>query len=408
MSKPRLLVIGPTYAIATNRRKLWALAADFEVTCATSRLSGKIFGRPAKEFDELTSAEPIALHRFRGFPSYQANTRFFYQGIEKLFRSTQFDYVLVENEPWGLIKWQAWILTRLFQRQALFGEFSWENVERPGLKGCFLSFCYWLSSLVDDYIVCGNCACRQIFSKHGAGQRPILVAPQLGVDPDLHRPASTAERSTLRKNHDLRENGLLVGYCGRLSSEKGIVELIAAVRGLRQRYPELNLVLLGDGPYREQLAGSKDAWLHCLAPRPHFEIPNFIRCLDIFVLASKPRLTGGEIWEEQFGHVLIESMACGVATIGSDSGAIPEVLGDSRAIFPHSNVAGLSDLLRELIEVPALRSELAEAQHERALKLFTHQAVAQSYTDFLMNLPKRRNFATKRQGTQRTDFLILK
>ena len=387
MTKPRLLVIGPTYSIATNRRKLWALAEDFEVTCATSQLNGgKIFGRPAEDFEEKTAQEPIELRRFREFPSHGENTRIIYQEIGELFRSTQFDFVLVENEPWGLLKWQAWFLTRRFQQRVVFGEFSWENVERPGLKGLLLSLCYRISGFADDYIVCGNQAGRRIFIKYGSARRPILVAPQIGVDAALYRPASATDRSTFRKANNIPANATLVRYCGRLSPEKGIKELSYAVQALREQYPELHLAILGDGPCREHLAACKDPWLHLLAPRPHFEVPNFLRALDFFVLASKPVRTRGHVWEEQFGHVLIEAMACRITTIGSDCGAIPEVLGDSRAVFPHSNVAGLIHLLRKLIEDDHARSQLAEQQHGRARKLFSHQAVAQSYTDFLLNL----------------------
>jgi L-malate glycosyltransferase len=387
MMKPRLLVIGPTYAIATNRRKLWPLAESFEVTCATSELKGRtIFGRPAEDFEEQRTQEPIELHRFRWLPSRQENTRIIYQGIGRLFRSTRFTYILVENEPWGLIKWQAWLLTRRFQRNAVFGEFSWENVERSGFKGLLLSLCYRLSGLADDYIVCGNQACRRIFVKRATDKKPILVAPQLGVDMVLYQPASSAERSGFRKTNNFPADALLIGYCGRLSPEKGIVELCEAVGELRQQYPEIHLALLGDGSYREQLAARKDPWLHVLAARPHFEVPNFLRCLDVFVLASKPLRTRGSVWEEQFGHVLVEAMACRIATVGSDSGAIPEVLGDSRAVFRHSNVEALTALLRKVVEDERFRSELAEQQHRRIRKLFSHEAVAQRYTEFLLNL----------------------
>jgi L-malate glycosyltransferase len=400
MGKPRLLVVGPTYAIATNRRKLWALAENFEVTCATSRLSGgTIFGRPAEDFEEKEAPEPIELQRFSAVPSSRQYTRMIYLGLAKLFSANHFDYILVDNEPWGLIKWQAWFLARRFQPKAVFGEFSWENVERPGFKGLLLSLSYRLSGLADDYVVCGNQACHQVFLKYGAGRRPTLVAPQLGVDTGLYRPASAAERLELRKLRDIPANVLLVGYCGRLSPEKGILELCDAVYALREQYPELHLALLGDGPCREQLAASKASWIHLFPPRPHFEVPHFLRSLDIFVLPSKPLRTNDRVWEEQFGHVLIEAMACRVATIGSDSGAIPEVLGDSRAIFPHANTAGLIDLLRKLIEAEHFRSELAERQYRRVRKLFSHQAVAESYADFLLNLQKR-NFTTERQRAQ--------
>jgi len=396
-------VVGPTYAIATNRRKLWALAENFQVTCATSQLNGgTIFGRPAEDFEEQKTPEPIELQRFSAVPSSRRNTRMIYLGLANLFRANHFDYILVDNEPWGLIKWQAWFLARLFQPKAVFGEFSWENVERTGIKGLLLSLSYRLSGLADDYVVCGNQACHQVFLKYGAGRRPTLVAPQLGVDTGLYRPASTAERLELRKASDIPTNVLLVGYCGRLSPEKGILELCEAVYSLREQYPELHLALLGDGPCREQLAARKDSWIHLFPPRPHFGVPDFLRSLDIFALPSKPLRTNGRVWEEQFGHVLIEAMACCVATIGSDSGAIPEVLGDSREIFPHSNTAGLIDLLRKLVEAERFRSELAERQYRRVRKLFSHQAVAESYADFLLNLQKRK-FTTETQRARRIE-----
>jgi glycosyltransferase involved in cell wall biosynthesis len=405
MAKPRLLVVGPTYAIATNRRKLWALAENFEVTCATSRLDGgTIFGRPAQDFEEQESPEPIELQRFSMVPSSRQNTRMFYQGLARLFNSNHFDYILVDNEPWGFIKWQVWLLSRLFQPKAVFGEFSWENVERPGFKGFLLSLSYRLSGLVDDYIVCGNQACHQVFLKYGAGRRPTLVAPQLGVDTGLYRPASAAERLALRKGQEIPANVLLVGYCGRFSPEKGILELCGAVYSLRQQYPELHLALLGDGPCREQLAAGNDSWIHLLPPRPHFEVPDFLRSLDVFVLPSKPLRTNGRVWEEQFGHVLVEAMACRVATIGSNSGAIPEVLGDSRAIFPHSNTAGLIDLLRKLIEAERFRSELAEQQYRRTRKHFSHQAVAQTYADFLINVSKEKISPQRHRGHKEQTF----
>jgi L-malate glycosyltransferase len=388
MAKPRLLVVGPTYAIATNRRKLWALAENFEVTCATSQLKGgTVFGRPAEDFEEPDLAEPIELQRFSAMPSRRRNTRIIYLGLAKLFRANHFDYILVDNEPWGLIKWQAWFLARLFQPKAVFGEFSWENVERPGFKGVLLSLSYRLSGLADDYVVCGNRACHQVFLKYGAGKRPTLVAPQSGVDTALYRPASAAERLELRRARDIPINGLIVGYCGRLVPEKGLLELCEAVHSLRDQYSELHLVLLGDGPCREQLlAADNDSGIHLFPPQPHFEVPNFLRSLDVFVLPSKPLRNDGRVWEEQFGHVLIEAMACRVATIGSDSGAIPEVLGDSRAIFSHSNTAGLIDLLRKLLEDENFRSDLAEHQYRRVHQLFSHQAVARRYADFLLNL----------------------
>jgi hypothetical protein len=73
-------------------------------------------------------------------------------------------------------------LAKLYQRKALFVEFSWENVKRNGLKGQSLSAVYRLSVLADDFTIAGNQACRSLFLGYGAdpARNRNLVAAQLG------------------------------------------------------------------------------------------------------------------------------------------------------------------------------------------------------------------------------------
>jgi glycosyltransferase involved in cell wall biosynthesis len=387
MPKQRLLVVGPTYAIATNRRKLWALADYFEMACATSAFSSRrIYGRPMQDFEESNLEEPIEIYRFKELPGNREHTRFIYQGLAGLLASKKFEFILVENEPWGLLKWQTWLFARMFQGRALFGEFSWENVERTGFRGLFLSWAYRLSAWTDHFVVCGNEASKQIFLKYGAARKPTLVAPQLGVDTSLFHPAQKAERLVLRKSQGLPLDAILVGYCGRLSPEKGVKDLYQAVEQIRGKHPEIHLAILGNGPCADELMQLGHSWIHLFGSRPHFEIPDFIRALDIFVLASKPLREHGRFWEEQFGHVLIESMASGVLTLGSRSGAIPEVLDDPRLLFPHSSAAGIADALQLYVENPGLREKVAEMQRTRVLENYSHAMVAKRYAEFLLGL----------------------
>jgi len=69
-------------------------------------------------------------------------------------------------------------------------------------------------------------------------------------------------------------------------------------------------------------------------------------------------------------------MACGVAVIGSDSGAIPGVVGDGGLIFPEGDVAALADRLRQLREQPDLRRQLGQKGRQRVLAHFTQAQVA--------------------------------
>ncbi len=375
--RPGLLLISHAYAALENRKKLQALAAHFDLVCVTSTIEQRtILGRPSSDFDNDSDADSRSYQLIRLPRRGDSDTTFRYAGLAAVMRLRRFDVVLVENEPWALICWQARFWKSFLQRHALFGEFTWENVERPGWKGFILAQIYRAMTATTDFIIAGNQAAAKLVQRRGARSSNVLVAPQLGVDLTNHQPASPAERRELRKAQGLPEDAFIIGYCGRLTEEKGIHELIEACDELQN----VHLALLGSGklePWLQEQSQSRP-WLHMLAPRPHFEIPNFLRCLNVFVLGSKPVHTMQLCWEEQFGHVLIEAMACGVTTLGSNSGAIPEVIGHNEAIFPHGDAKTLAERIRR-----ALKSPLASSQLERTRTQYTHHSVASQWATFI-------------------------
>jgi hypothetical protein len=181
MKKLALLAVGKTYITPFGRLKLASLAEHFEVTCATSKLDKEtFFGRSGLDFEEPCQAEPISLFRLPEWPDSQEFTRFFYRGLVGMLREKRFDIILVDAEPWALYKWQAWWLTRRYQPDALFGEFTFENLERPGLRGWILSQFYRASARVDDFTISGNQASRRILLKYGASGKRNLIAAQIG------------------------------------------------------------------------------------------------------------------------------------------------------------------------------------------------------------------------------------
>jgi glycosyltransferase involved in cell wall biosynthesis len=106
---------------------------------------------------------------------------------------------------------------------------------------------------------------------------------------------------------------------------------------------------------------------------PHQQISAYFQGLDVLVLPSQTR----PHWKEQFGQVLIEAMLSGVPVIGSDSGAIPEVIGEAGLIFPEQDVERLRQQLIYLLETPEKQKQLADAGKKRVLTHFTEDAVAQ-------------------------------
>lgn len=381
---PRLLLIGHPYAALENRKKIQSLAAHFDLVCVTSTLEdGIILGRPASDFDNESDAPSRRYKLIRLPRTRRSYTTFRYVGLARLMRSRQFDVVMVENEPWSFIRWQARLLTGLFQPNAKFGEFTWENVERPSWKGTLLALIYRAMTATTDFIIAGNQAAERLLTKRGARPGQVHVDAELGVDLNTHLPANEPDRMALRREFKLPADAWIIGYCGRMTEEKGIHELITVC----EQRGDVHLALLGAGPMKawlEEQAATRP-WLHLLPPRPHWEIPAFLRCLNLFVLASKPVRSLQNCWEEQFGHVLIEAMACGVPTLGSDSGAIPEVIGMPEAVFHQGDVESLSTVLNRFRNDPVALADLAARQLERTCRLYTHEAVSARWAQFIQS-----------------------
>jgi glycosyltransferase involved in cell wall biosynthesis len=107
-------------------------------------------------------------------------------------------------------------------------------------------------------------------------------------------------------------------------------------------------------------------------------MPRQIAALDGLALPSRTLPN----WKEQFGRVLVEAMACAVPVAGSDSGAIPEVLGGAGWIFPEGDAAALAGQLRVLLSDSGARAQRIERGRVQVLERFTHSQVARQTVDF--------------------------
>jgi glycosyltransferase involved in cell wall biosynthesis len=167
---------------------------------------------------------------------------------------------------------------------------------------------------------------------------------------------------------------------GRLVWEKGHQDVIRAVaalrRGLLGEVPPLRLIVVGSGPEQTRLRRHAAelgvaADVEFRPQVPYSEMPGLYRSASAMVLASLPRRG----WEEQFGMVLAEAMACGTAVLAADSGAIPEVVGGDAVLFQPGDWYGLARALRDgpLQRPPAAR---APADPDRVEQFSTRAASA--------------------------------
>jgi L-malate glycosyltransferase len=219
---------------------------------------------------------------------------------------------------------------------------------------------------------------------------PARVLPQLGVDESLFRPQPQPE---LAAQLGIQPDEFVVGFVGRFVEEKGLLTLGKALASLKNR--PWKWLLLGRGPLKEALEQQAIAdgiadrliWVESV---PHDTVPHYINLMSTLVLPSeatdKFRTLTSVGWKEQFGHVLIEAMACQVPVVGSDSGEIPFVIDQAGLTFPEGNAAELSDRLLQLMSQPDLSIDLAKRGYERAMLMYTNRAIAQEQLNFYKTL----------------------
>ncbi len=284
----------------------------------------------------------------------------YYRGLGERIRRFRPDIVHIDEEPYNLATWQTLYHARQAGAKSLF--FSWQNITRR-YPPPFSWGERWVLEHI-DYALVGTNSAAIIWREKGY-QGPLAVIPQFGVDLETFKPAASPPP----------ERPFTIGYFGRLVEEKGVQHLLEAMAQLEPGSWRLRIV--GSGPFQSELEaiiaryGITD-YVQIDPLVPSTEMPALYQQLDTFVLPSLTRPN----WKEQFGRVLIEALASGVPVVGSDSGAIPSVIGDVGWVFPEGDVGVLAFFLKELQANPGLRTVLGEKSRAYVQANFTHQQIA--------------------------------
>jgi glycosyltransferase involved in cell wall biosynthesis len=312
----------------------------------------------------------------------------YYSRLGELLNRARPDLLHIDEEPYNLATFHALRLARKRGIKTLF--FSWQNILRQYPFPFNFIERYVLQNI--DAAIAGNEAAREVWRAKGY-KGPISVIPQFGIDPDIFKPhpltpspvpvvleqergEGGATRPPERSERGKRRVGgedFVIGYAGRLVKEKGVDLLITALAQL----PTARLLIAGSGPERKRLESlARQLGLHervTFTAITSTQMSDFYNQLDCLVVPSRTLPN----WKEQFGRVLVEAMACGVPVIGSDSGEIPNVVGEAGLIFHEGDSEGLVNRLREVMSEAGLRERLAREGRERVVARFTQRRVAE-------------------------------
>jgi glycosyltransferase involved in cell wall biosynthesis len=198
-----------------------------------------------------------------------------------------------------------------------------------------------------------------------------------GVDTGAFHPDSIAGRR-VRETLGWRPEDPVVGFTGRLVEEKGIDTIVHAfVRSSRN----WNLLVVGAGVLAariESLAREYPGRVRLVGGVRHDEVPPYLRAMDLFCAPSRTRAH----WQEQFGRMLIEAMACGIPVAASASGEIPHVVGDAGVLIPEDDLAQWTETIDRLLASAERRGQMATRGLDRARTEFSWPVVARRHLDF--------------------------
>jgi 1,2-diacylglycerol 3-alpha-glucosyltransferase len=175
-------------------------------------------------------------------------------------------------------------------------------------------------------------------------------------------PFREADGCAVREKYNLGERTVLVSV-GRLAEEKNFKTLLSAMAEVAEDRDDLRLLLIGDGPQRDELEkyarelglGNKVIFTGLV---PFEEIPDHLSAADLFCFAS--------VTETQ-GLVTMEAMAADLPVIAVDATGTSDVVDDGiEALLTENDSHALAQALREVLDDGALLAKLKDGAREKA------------------------------------------
>jgi glycosyltransferase involved in cell wall biosynthesis len=189
---------------------------------------------------------------------------------------------------------------------------------------------------------------------------------------DINQFRPKGKDAGLLRQYGIDEGTFTILYIGKLVSWKGVHNLAYAAKVLlNEGYRNFKFIIAGRGAQLSNLEKIiKEARLEnyfCYAGfLPYERIVDLHNLADVFVLPSYPAMT----WQEQFGMVLVEAMACGKPVVSTLTGSIPEVVGDAGLLVAAGDYYELAHQIARLMDDRVLREGLGVKARQRAVDQF--------------------------------------
>lgn len=216
----------------------------------------------------------------------------------------------------------------------------------------------------------------------------------VGVDMEPFINVEPCQVKAFRKELSVPEDGLVIGYAGRIEKTKNVLLLIKAFENVACRAANAHLLIAGSGSdYVAELQEYCNRLPKQITARIKWQI-NFadekkatvFNSLDILVLPSG---------NESFGIVFLEAWSCKKAVIGTSIGAVKDVISDGvdGFLMQIDNQASLEEKLTRLIEDEELRKVMGEQGFEKVKQNYTWDIITSRLRKcYVDGTPEKNNF----------------
>ncbi len=208
-------------------------------------------------------------------------------------------------------------------------------------------------------VVTGEALKRQLVADNGFPEAHMTSVPT-GIDLQRFHPR---DRNAARAALGLPAAAVYVGILATLRDWKGHTVLFDALGHLLSARPELRLLIIGDGPYRDRLDARAAAL--GITDRIDFvghrsDAEQWLAALDVFALPS---------WgDEGVSQALMQAMACALPIVTTPVGSLTEVIHDGKTglIVPPRDAVALAAAIGRLLDQPQLAARLGQAARQLA------------------------------------------
>jgi glycosyltransferase involved in cell wall biosynthesis len=196
----------------------------------------------------------------------------------------------------------------------------------------------------------------------------------------------TESRATVRREWGIPREAPVVGIVARLIPWKGQRELIEALARLSAEFPDLHVMIVGEGGDRDTLrrhAEKRGVQQQVIFTGWHDDVRPLLASFDIFALPS---------YEEPFGLAITEAMAMQLPVIACHSGGVPEIIthGENGWLIEPRSAQELADAIRTLLTDRNLRETMAQKARQTVIERFSPERQASLVADLYTGLVKQK------------------